>query len=165
MTRWLPESWQHAAERLRDDIQRVIEHWWHRQEPRDAPRELEVVDTPRTSLSPWSSFVGAPALDVEEDDDEVVVTVDLPGVEREDYTVEVSGTRLLIRGEKKHATERRGSGYYYAERSYGAFTRVIPLPCDVEAEKAEARYKNGVLRVTLPKTAQAKDRRVHVKIN
>jgi HSP20 family protein len=165
MTRWLPESWRHTAERLRDDLHRVIDRCWHRHEQTDAPRELEVVDETRPSLRPWTSFVGTPALDIEENDDEIIVTADLPGLERDDYTVEVSGTRLIIHGEKKHASERRGDGYYYAERSYGAFTRTLPLPCGVEAEKAVARYKNGVLRVTLPKTAQARATRVHVKVS
>lgn len=165
MTGWLPDSWRHTVERLRDDIHRVINRWWHRHEPQEAPRELEVVPESQSALSPWTSFVGAPALDIEENDDEIIVTADLPGIDREDYTVEISGRSLFIRGEKKHATERRDKGYYYAERSYGAFTRALPLPCEVEADKASARHQNGVLRVTLPKTARAKAARVQVKIN
>lgn len=165
MTQWLPESWRQTAERIRDEIHRVLDRWWHRQDTaKTAPRELEVVDTESMSLRPWSVAGATPALDVEESDEAIIVTADLPGVERDDYTVEVSGSRLLIRGEKKHATERRGEGYYYAERSYGAFTRAIPLPCEVDAEKSVAKYTNGVLRVTLPKTEQARATRVQVQV-
>ncbi|RMD61580.1 Hsp20/alpha crystallin family protein, partial [Candidatus Parcubacteria bacterium] len=71
---------------------------------------------------------------------------------------------LTLRGEKKRATETTGRDYYYAERSYGAFVRTIPLPCDVNVDKAVAKYKNGVLRVTLPKTEEAKAKRIRVKI-
>jgi hypothetical protein len=76
----------------------------------------------------------------------------------------LSGERLIIRGEQKQSSERHGRDYYYAERSYGAFMRILPLPCEVDAEHAQARYKNGVLRVTLPKTAQAKSKRVKVQV-
>ena len=164
MTGWLPESWRHTAARVRDDIHRAIERWWGRHELQGEPRALEIVPASPPSRRSWSSSVRVAALDVEETDDEIVVTADLPGVDRDDYTVEVSGARLMIRGEKQYAAERREQGYYYAERSYGAFARAVPLPCAVDAEKAAARYKDGVLRVTLPKTSRAKASRVHVKI-
>ena len=82
----------------------------------------------------------------------------------EDFSDRLSGDRLLIRGEKKAATERKGRGYYSAKQSYGAFARAVALPCEVDADKATAKYKNGTLRLALPKTEQARAQRVKVHI-
>jgi HSP20 family protein len=109
-------------------------------------------------------FSTGPGLDVAETDDKVVVTAELPGLDQEDIAVDVSGDRLVIRGEKKAAMEKKGREYYYAEQSYGAFARTVVLPCEVDADKALAKYKNGVLRLSLPKTEQARTRRVQVKV-
>jgi HSP20 family protein len=61
------------------------------------------------------------------------------------------------------ATEERGRNYYYTERSFGGFTRVLPLPCKVDVKRASAKYKNGLLRVTLPKAEHAKSKRIEVR--
>jgi HSP20 family protein len=103
-------------------------------------------------------------IDQEETDNEVIVQAELPGLEKDDFTIEVTGNRLVLRGEKRHETKEQRHGYSYAERSYGAFARVIALPCEVNAGKATATYKNGLLRITLPKTAQAKANRITVQV-
>jgi HSP20 family protein len=103
-------------------------------------------------------------IDLEETEDEVIVQAELPGLNKDDFTVEVSGNRLVLRGEKRHETEEQRQGYYYAEHSYGTFARVIALPCEVDAGKAVATYRNGLLRITLPKTAQAKAKRLSVHV-
>jgi HSP20 family protein len=99
---------------------------------------------------------------VGETDNELIVTTDVPELKLDDYTVEIVDERLVVRGEQKQASER--DGHNDAERSYSAFMRILPLPRAVDAEHAQARYHNGVLRVTLPKTAQAKSRRVKVQV-
>jgi HSP20 family protein len=106
---------------------------------------------------------GGPTIDLEETDNEVIVWAELPGLDKDDFTAEVMGNRLVLRGAKRHETEERRQGYYYAERSYGAFARAIALPCVVDVGKATATHKNGLLRITLPKTAQAKANRVTVQ--
>ncbi|HEU4344009.1 MAG TPA: Hsp20/alpha crystallin family protein [Candidatus Binatia bacterium] len=70
--------------------------------------------------------------------------------------VEVTENRLVLRGEKRQESEQRRPGYYYAERSCGALSRAIALPSEVDPRKVKAKYKNGLLRITLPKTAKAK---------
>jgi HSP20 family protein len=107
---------------------------------------------------------GGPKIDVEETDDEVIVVAELPGLDKEHFTVEVRGNRLILRGEQRQETEERRRGYYYTERSYGSFARVIALPAEVDAAKAVAKYKNGLLRITLPKTARAKAKRYTVQV-
>ena len=166
MTHLIPDSWRQACAHLRDEIHQALDRWWygHGRET-EAPRTLEVVSQPGRPWTPATSWSGSPALDVAETDDAIIVTADLPGFEQRDYTVELWGQRLCIRGEKKQASERCGNGYYYAERSHGAFARILPLPCEVDAEHTQATYRNGVLRVTLPKTARARARRVNIPVH
>jgi HSP20 family protein len=107
----------------------------------------------------------APSIDLKETDDEIEVLAELPGLEAKDFAIETDGRRLILRGQKKEETEERGRRYYYAERRFGAFTRVIDLPCQVDASKASATYRNGVLRIVLPKAPGAKERRLRVPID
>jgi HSP20 family protein len=122
-----------------------------------------------TSLREWGFGDGgawfSPAVDVMEDADSVIVKAELPGLSKEDVSVTLQDNRLILKGEKKHESERKGRNYYQHESSYGAFRRVIELPSYIDARKADARFKNGVLEITLPKTEEAKSKVVEVKIN
>jgi HSP20 family protein len=187
MAQLLPESWRRALARLRQDIHRSFERWFARRKEeengsqgrlalsrRDSVEELrtDINDILDLWSSPWRALEeifpsspagdGEPVIDVEEADDEVIVTAELPGLDKKDFTVEVVGDRLVLRGERKHETEERKDNYYYSERSYGAFARIIGLPAEVDASKAAAKYKNGLLRISLPKTARAKAKRIPV---
>jgi HSP20 family protein len=106
-----------------------------------------------------------PALDVEETEDEVLVRAELPGLRPGDFTVEALGDRLTIRGEKGEEREERGRGFYRLERRAGAFVRSVALPCEVDPDRTRATYRDGVLRVSLPKTEAAKARRVRVQVS
>lgn len=94
---------------------------------------------------------GLPNIDVSENDDEIEVTAELPGLSEKDLDVSLTRDILRIRGEKKHEHEEQKKDYYLTERSYGVFTRDIPLWTEVDAEHIEARFKKGVLKVRLPK--------------
>jgi HSP20 family protein len=104
-----------------------------------------------------------PALDVSETDEAVVVKAELPGMTRDDIDISVQGNTLTIGGEKKETAEDRGKDYYVSERRYGTFRRALTLPSGVDAEHIEAKYRDGVLTVTLPKSEQAKPKRINVK--
>jgi len=104
-----------------------------------------------------------PAVDVVETDDEVIVKAELPGMKSEDIEISVLNNTLTLSGEKKESQEEKGKGYYHVERRYGKFRRDIPLPTSVDADRVEAKFKDGVLTVTLPKTEQAKPKRIEVK--
>jgi len=106
---------------------------------------------------PWDVF--SPRVDVVENDKEVRVSAELPGMDENEIEVSLANDVLTISGEKKEEAEHRGRDYYHMERSYGAFRRSIPLPSEVEADKAEATFKRGVLTVVLPKTEQARARK------
>jgi HSP20 family protein len=113
------------------------------------------------SLAPWeplergvtSSFT--PRVDVSETDKEIKISAELPGMEEKDIDVSLTHDTLTIKGEKKAEAEEKGKDYYRIERSYGSFTRSLPLPVEVDTNKVEATFKKGVLEITLPKTAKA----------
>lgn len=134
---------------------------------RDFDRVLEDFFGGR-GLWPLSPEVGrrtfVPSVDVRETDKEIVVSADLPGLDEKDIRVELIGDGLTISGEKKSEHEESGRGFYRAERSYGSFERFIPLPVGVEAEKATAEFKNGVLTVTLPKPPEAQASRKQIAV-
>lgn len=96
-----------------------------------------------------------PRVDVTENDKEVRITAELPGVEEKDVEVSLTGDAITIKGEKREEKEEKGQEQYRLERSYGAFRRSFSLPSEVDADKTTASFKKGVLTVTLPKTAQA----------
>lgn len=103
-----------------------------------------------------------PPLDVIEDEQNLIVTIDVPGMEAKDVHVTVRENLLILRGEKRTETERKNEKAYRMERSFGAFTRHVALPVPVDAAKVNATVHNGVLKVTLPKTAAAKGMEVPV---
>jgi HSP20 family protein len=106
-----------------------------------------------------------PAINVEEGPDEVVVTAELPGLDKKDFRVQLQDQRLILQGEKKASREEKKRNYYYAESSYGSFYRAIPLPCEVDADHIQANCKHGVLKVRLPKTEKAKASTIQVQVS
>ncbi|MFH0301832.1 Hsp20/alpha crystallin family protein [Bradyrhizobium sp. 31Argb] len=103
-----------------------------------------------TGLSPlMEGQFGWPKIELSETDKALTITAELPGMTEKDVQIEIAGGVLTIRGEKK--AERSDEGRYFTERAYGAFERRIPLE-DVEEDKAEASFENGILTVSLPKS-------------
>ncbi|MBR0785324.1 Hsp20/alpha crystallin family protein [Bradyrhizobium iriomotense] len=100
-------------------------------------------------------LASTPAVDVAESDKAYEITAELPGMDEKDIEVNVANDGLTIKGEKRVEKEEQQKDYYVSERRYGSFERYFRLPEDVEADKIEASFKNGVLKVTLPKTAEA----------
>lgn len=99
----------------------------------------------------------SPRMDMTEDSKAFTVTAEMPGMSEKDIDLAISGDTLTIRGEKKEEKENKGRNYYYSERSYGTFSRTIPLPVQVDVDRVTANFKKGVLTVTLPKTAGLAD--------
>jgi HSP20 family protein len=94
-----------------------------------------------------------------------VVTAELPGIDKDNISVNLTDHTLTIKGEKKKEEEIKEENYYRSERSYGSFLRTLELPRDVHADKVKASFKNGVLEVRLPKTEEAKAKEVKVKVD
>ncbi|MEM8811473.1 MAG: Hsp20/alpha crystallin family protein [Pseudomonadota bacterium] len=106
-----------------------------------------------------------PEVEVHEDENEIRIAAELPGVEEKDIDVSVTDQVLTISGEKKQENEVKDGDYYRSERSYGAFRRSMSLPFDVEEGAVDARFVKGVLTVTVPKPAnlEGKTRKIAVK--
>jgi HSP20 family protein len=118
---------------------------------------------------PMTAFAGggfAPAIDMRQTDKGVEVTAELPGMAEKDVEVNLAENMLTIRGEKKMEREEKGEqGARMVERSYGSFTRSIPLPIEVDEDKVTAEFKNGVLKIDLPAAPDTarKTRKIQVK--
>jgi HSP20 family protein len=111
------------------------------------------------------STMWAPPVEVFERNNNLVVRAELPGLNKDDVKVEMTNEGLAISGERKSEHEEKREGYYRSERSYGRFYRSVPLPEGVDAEKAKAEFKDGVLQVEvpLPQSAQRKAREIPIK--
>lgn len=105
-----------------------------------------------------------PPLDLREDDDKLTVSVELPGLKREDFEISLQDGNLRIAGEKKSENEKKDGSTYRSERFYGRFERAISLPVDVDGSKVQAVYRDGVLTITLPKAEKAKPKKIDVSV-
>ena len=114
-----------------------------------------------TSMSRWAFM----AADVIDDDDRVIVRLEAPGMRRDDFDIEVLGGTLSIRGEKRFDRETKRGGYALVQCAYGTFQRDVALPSAVRVDKARANYRDGVLRIELPKAESARRRQVSVKVH
>lgn len=113
----------------------------------------------RTITEEW-----LPSVDFTETKDNLLIKAELPGLEAKDVNVSVSGDILTIKGEKKKEEEEKDEYYYHCERYCGSFQRSFRLPVDVQADKVEATFDKGVLKVTLPKAEEAKKKEIEVKV-
>jgi HSP20 family protein len=107
----------------------------------------------------------APAVEVAESDKDVTVKLEVPGIDKDQVSVAVDDDMLTVRGEVSKETEEKKKNYYRQEIRYGAFHRAVRLPREVDAAKASAELKNGMLRITLPKAAQPKARQINVAVS
>jgi HSP20 family protein len=111
----------------------------------------------------FNGIASAPAVDLYQTDDSVVVKATLPGLKAEDVDISVTGERLTLRGELKQENEQKGATYHMREQRYGAFERSIPLPTDVKTDKAKAEFEDGILTITLPIAEEVKPRSITIK--
>ena len=152
LTRWQrPElSWSpfRQLSTLRDEIDRLFES------PLSA-----LTATSQQFLSGW-----APAFDLHEDKDNLVLRAELPGMKKEDIEISLQGDVLTLAGERKEEQYHKEAEVYRSERFLGRFQRTISLPVQVDVAKVQASYKDGILTVTLPKAEHAKPRQIEVKV-
>jgi HSP20 family protein len=105
-----------------------------------------------------------PSMDIFEEGDKIVVKAEMPGIKKEDVEVTVTDHTMRITGEKKREEKVEKKNYYWEERSYGSFSRSFQLPSEVQTDKAEAKFKDGILEVRIPKTEEAKSKEKKVKV-
>jgi HSP20 family protein len=131
-------------ERLHSDLNRLFE---------GVPAEGRTADTGRT----W-----APAVDVAETEEAILVRAELPGMAREDIDIELSGETLTLRGERKFESEEKKNNLVRIERRYGKFLRSFTLATPIQTDRVSASYKDGILEVVLPKSEETRPRKVQV---
>ena len=105
-----------------------------------------------------------PSLDLSETKSDFVVKAELPGIDLKDIDISLTDGMLTIRGEKEQEKEEKEENYHSIETSYGTFSRSVSLPRDVKNDKVSASYKDGVLRVVLPKSEEAKKKEIKIKV-
>jgi HSP20 family protein len=143
---------EHPLAELQRQMNQVFESFWGK------------ADRPFAGFD-WPFGESTPRSDVVETADGIEVTIELPGMEQKDVEVSLSGDTLTVKGEKKIEKQEEKKGYYVSERSYGSVYRTIPLPAGIESDKADASFRNGVLTVKIPHSAEAKAKvkRIEVK--
>ncbi len=105
-----------------------------------------------------------PAVDIAEQENEYVVKMELPGVNKEDVKISLESNILTIKGEKKQEKEEKNRNVHRLERSYGSFQRSFTLPTTVKSDKIEATFKDGVLSISLPKAEEARPKQIEVRV-
>src|SRR5262245_27208662 len=110
-----------------------------------------------SATTTWS-----PAVDIFETEGEIVVKAELPGMERKDITLNLERNVLTLKGERRFEKETKDENYHRIERSYGGFSRTFSIPATVAEEKIHAEYKEGVLKIVLPKKEQAKPKQIRI---
>jgi HSP20 family protein len=110
-----------------------------------------------SSISPWT-----PSVDIYETDDALVIKAELPGVSKDDVSIDVHENTLTLRGQRKHEAEVKDAQYHRVERTYGSFQRSFTLPSMIDYEKVQATFKDGVLELHLPKSETAKPKRIAI---
>ena len=118
----------------------------------------------RRDVALRSAGWGVLAAEVFDDDDNVVIRLEVPGMDKDNFDLQVRDNYLVVRGEKQVERERSSGSYHVTECAYGSFERAIPLPGEVEEGKATASYRNGVLRVELPKAESRRRRTIRVDV-
>ena len=111
---------------------------------------------------PAATTTWSPAVDIFETDGEIVVKAELPGMERKDITLNLENNVLTLRGERRFEKETKDENYHRIERAYGGFSRAFSIPATVDEEKIRAEYKDGVLKIVLPKKDQAKPKEIRI---
>lgn len=148
----LTEGWRHLSERASGALTRFSTGHWNKE-----------TTTKDNAVAANSAQWGLMAAEIYDDEKSIYVNLEAPGMDIEDFDIQVYDDVLVIRGEKRVEHEEGKGDYYLLERAYGRFERAIPLPAEVDHDKAKAKYKRGLLRITLPKTEkQGNQRRIKV---
>jgi HSP20 family protein len=144
MTRWDPfRDLSILQERMNRVFEDAAGRGWKGEEP-----------SPTTS---WS-----PAVDIYETDNQIMVQAELPGIERKDIALQLENNVLTLKGERRFEKETKQENYHRIERSYGGFSRAFTIPTIVDEDKIRADYKDGILKIELPKKEQVKSKQIKI---
>jgi HSP20 family protein len=160
MPNLLPEKWSEALERVHDKVGNLLN--------RLAPWNKQEQSPERMTADTFPSFIklGGPLLDMHETPDELIVRAEVPGLNKDDFSVELVGRRLTIHGEKRVVREQKGGDEcLISECRYGSFSRTVQLPYEIDEKLIVADLKHGVLTVRLPKPEKEQHARYRVPVS
>ncbi len=136
-----------------DRMKREMDRLWESFLP-EAPRRGEF----------FGGMEWSPEFDLSETDNELILRAEVPGMNPKDIDISLVDNMLRIKGEKKQEMEEKNENYHFVGRSYGSFARSIPLPVEVQGDKVNASYRDGVLKVVFPKSEKAKAKEIQIKV-
>ena len=150
-----------SLQRFADEMDRMFEDFafgrrWN------APSWREQQLTPWRETGRETGDMWAPEIEAFQNNNELTIRADLPGLKKDEVSVEITENAVTIQGERKREREEDREGYYRSERTYGSFYRVIPLPEGTITEQAKARFNNGVLEITIPAAPASKGRKLEI---
>ena len=126
---------------------------------------FDVVQSPGSVRRGWlEGGMWEPAVDIIDSKDRIIVKVELPGVEKKDVKLSLSENNLTIQGEIKRDEEIKKEDYFCCERVYGKYARTIPLPIEVDGEKVSAKFRNGVIEITMPKKPEVQPKEIDIEV-
>ena len=145
MAKWEPFE---EIKRLEDEIENIFNQFWR-------STRIPKLSLPRVKsgkeIASLESTVWSPAVDVIEKESEVIVKCDLPGVDKKDVKIKINPESITITGESRKEKKQEEENYYIEERVYGAFSKMIVLPSEIDPEKVQAKFEHGVLEIKAPK--------------
>ena len=153
LTRWEPLKGHWNPWKDLEEMEKRLSALWGR------PALKSEGDKEAMTVAEWS-----PLVDISEDEKEYLVKAELPEIKKEDVKLTVQDDVLCISGERKYEKEEKGKKYHRMERAYGSFMRSFTLPEDADGSKVAAEYKDGILKVHLPKSEKAKPKSIEVKV-
>ena len=150
---------------LRDSVDHLAEGWqqlWNKGKNAITRFTPEGTDDSTKSPPQFSNRWGVLSAELKETESKITIMLEVPGMESDDFDIQIDKSALRISGHKTYASDKSEGKYFITERAYGQFERVIPLPCEVDDQGAQASYKKGVLELTLQKHSSAKPRKIVV---
>jgi HSP20 family protein len=155
-----------ALDSMREDMERMMQRFFTGDWMANMGRTPMFKDWPRMGAEmPFSSMMNLPRADMSETDGQYELTVELPGLDEKDIELTLSDRDLVLKGEKKAEKESKEKDYHFTERSYGSIRRHFTLPSDVDRDAMKASFTKGVLKVTLPKSKEAKSRSRRIEVS
>lgn len=154
LIRWEPLTSRWDPFKELENMERRLSTWFGR------PLRRREGEQEALTVAEWS-----PLVDIEESEKEYLIKAEIPEMKKEDVKIAVQDDVLSISGERKSEKEEKGKKYHRVERCYGSFMRSFTLPDDADGTKITAEYKDGVLRLHLPKSEQAKPKAIEVKVS
>ena len=153
------ESFFREMDSLHKEMDRLFEEFW-----KGSGRHSMMAAPWRSMLSTGMHGGVIPSIDLTEDEKAFHIQVELPGMDKDDVDITLANGLLTVRGEKKREDEEKGKDFYRKERSFGSFSRSLPIPAEVDESKIDASFTKGVLYIELPKSEEAQKKVTHIDV-